>query len=97
MFEKIVKWYWKVIDWCDDHRRVTLGVVCLLIGFSLATAVFAVDIEKDVEFEIECNAKLKTCVVKERDLMMLGERYNAAINEIKKLRAHKCRSWQLDT
>ena len=101
MFDKFctaaLKRFWQATYWCDDHRKFTLGVVCFLIGASVATAVFAVDIEKDVAIEIECSAKTKTCTVKESDLHILGERYNAAIAEIKKLRARKCQSWQQDT
>ena len=96
-FTAFLKLFWQATYWCDDHRRVTLGIVCFLIGASVATAVFAVDTSKDVAIEIECNVKLKTCVVKESDLMLLGERYNAALAEIRKLRAGKCHSWQMDT
>ncbi len=34
--DKAKQYFFAIVEWCTEHKRVTIGVVCLLLGVALA-------------------------------------------------------------
>lgn len=88
----VAKWFWIVADWCQEHKRVSIGIACLVLGFILGTVATKARAEADTtphQIAIDCDDK-DVCKVSRDELMKVGVQYFAALKELEIYRSKGC-------
>ena len=87
----VVEWCKVAMDWAGEHHRVTLAIVCVLLGLLLAKTVFAAEPEFDPEaIVVVCHDDM--CSIQKKDLGAFAKEFMKMSAELKLLRNKRCLS-----